>query len=238
LFSDDDACDVRDQYRELIGDGLSGPEATDRLLDDWADALGDPHDGPVVWLALAATQWRVGRLEPRVRQRALDIISSGEDLQRWESAIDRRKRAKVLAKLQAELLSPQRPLVKIAPPLRTTTPLQTGDAATYRLDDGRMVILRVVGVVGDERDNYPIVEVADWIGEPPVPDPAGVPGRGPVRMGFPALISLVQHRRGEYPADRVDVIARGLPVARRPGPETMIAWPRLAQFLSDTFGLA
>ena len=31
LFSDDTACDVRDAYVDLLGDGLSGPEATKAL---------------------------------------------------------------------------------------------------------------------------------------------------------------------------------------------------------------
>ena len=31
LFADDNACDLREDYRDLIGDGLNGPEATDRL---------------------------------------------------------------------------------------------------------------------------------------------------------------------------------------------------------------
>lgn len=30
IFSDDLACDLRDEYRELVADGLSGEEATDR----------------------------------------------------------------------------------------------------------------------------------------------------------------------------------------------------------------
>jgi hypothetical protein len=35
VFSDDNAADLSDDYRDFIGDGLSGPEATDRLLAEW-----------------------------------------------------------------------------------------------------------------------------------------------------------------------------------------------------------
>jgi hypothetical protein len=237
LFSDDVACDVRDQYRELIGDGLAGPQATDRLLSEWAQALDDTDDGPVVWLALAATQWRLGRLEPQVQQRALAIVDTGQDLDRWESPTDRRKRAAVLTKLGTQLVSPQPSPVKVRPPLRTTTPLRTGDAATYRLQDGPAVVLRVVAHVGDERDNYPIVEIADWVGNPPAPDPASLSVRQPVRPEHPELISIVQHRKGEFPADRIDIIKRGLPVTRRHSPATMIAWPKLDGYLRETFGV-
>jgi len=66
VFSDDTACDVRDNYVDLIGDGLSGAEATKKLLREWAGSLDDPDEGPVFWLALAATQWKNGRLEDLV----------------------------------------------------------------------------------------------------------------------------------------------------------------------------
>lgn len=69
IFSDDLAADIRDGYRDHLGDGLSGPDATDRVLAAHAEALDDPEEGPVAWLALAAAQLQVGRLEERVRER-------------------------------------------------------------------------------------------------------------------------------------------------------------------------
>jgi hypothetical protein len=67
IFSDDIACDVRDQYRECIGEGLSGSEATEKLMADYEQSLEDSDEGPPFWLALAATQWKLGRLEDRVK---------------------------------------------------------------------------------------------------------------------------------------------------------------------------
>jgi len=82
LFSDDTARDVRDSYIDLVGDGLTGPEATKALLREWAASLDDPDESPVFWLALAATQWRCGRLESHVLQQALNVIDSGSDFSR------------------------------------------------------------------------------------------------------------------------------------------------------------
>ena len=31
IFSDENAADIREEYRALLGDDISGPEATDRL---------------------------------------------------------------------------------------------------------------------------------------------------------------------------------------------------------------
>jgi hypothetical protein len=44
LFSDDTACDVRDSYVDLVGDGLTGSEATKALLREWTASLHDPDD--------------------------------------------------------------------------------------------------------------------------------------------------------------------------------------------------
>jgi hypothetical protein len=80
LFSDDTACGVRDSCVDLVGDGLTGPEATKALLRGCYSALNDPDESPVFWLALAVTQWRCGRQESHVLQQALNVIDSGSDL--------------------------------------------------------------------------------------------------------------------------------------------------------------
>lgn len=45
--------------------------ATRRILNKYADARGDADERAVVWLALAFTQSKVGRLDPAVRDEAL-----------------------------------------------------------------------------------------------------------------------------------------------------------------------
>ena len=127
IFSDDTACDVRDDYKDLLGGGLEGPAATDRLLADWATTLNDPDEGGVFWLALAATQWRLGRLEERVRANALDAIESGRDLRRWDEPKQRRKREAQLTKLARTLASPQ-PAPRRVPKMAPSRPaLNVGD---------------------------------------------------------------------------------------------------------------
>src|ERR1041384_3487650 len=82
LFSDDIALEVRDRYLELIGDRLESSKATD-LLQEWEEGLDDPESAAVFWLALAATQWKCGRFEERVKAQALNVIDTGADLLRW-----------------------------------------------------------------------------------------------------------------------------------------------------------
>jgi hypothetical protein len=59
LYSDDVACDVRNEYKDILREGISEPEATDRMLENWEAALSDQDDAPVFWLALADTQWNL-----------------------------------------------------------------------------------------------------------------------------------------------------------------------------------
>src|ERR1044071_4951326 len=105
LYSDDLAADLRDEFRDLIGDGLSSTEAVRKLRTDFSSSLRDADEASVFWLALADTGWRIGRLDEQVRQKALSIIDSGQDLRRWENSEDRTKREQVLAKLRAQLLT-------------------------------------------------------------------------------------------------------------------------------------
>ncbi|MFP5326780.1 MAG: hypothetical protein ACLGHT_04770, partial [Acidimicrobiia bacterium] len=155
LYDDDTAADVRARYRELLADGAPDEEATNALIAEWGDLLDDPDDAPAFWLALADTQAKVGRLEDRVRTQALELIDGGTDLARF--AHDRRLRARrqqVLAKLAERLTGPQRSPVRVRQPLRSLSPVTSGDIFWCALPSGRRVLLRCVGVSGDDRDSY------------------------------------------------------------------------------------
>src|SRR5262249_47710628 len=61
LYSDDLASDLRNDFRGLIGQGLSSNEALDRLSSEYSSLLADADSAPVFWLAVADTAWRLGR---------------------------------------------------------------------------------------------------------------------------------------------------------------------------------
>lgn len=54
IFSNDTAADVRETYRELLGEGREGAEATRALLEEYSDELDDFDTAPDLWLGLAA----------------------------------------------------------------------------------------------------------------------------------------------------------------------------------------
>ena len=183
IFSDDLAADVRGDYRDAIGDGQTGPEATGLVLAQHADALADPETAPVVWLALAVARSRVGRLEDGVRDRAIAIIDDGTDLARWADDPRRqRRRRAILDSARAELAGPQRKPARAPRPIRSEWPWDPGSVVAFRRDDGRFLLLRVVATMGEHGvggGRYGVVELVDWIDD-----------RLPVDDELRALISL------------------------------------------------
>jgi hypothetical protein len=241
LYDDDTGADVRRRYRELVADGATGVEATDALIDESAELLDDPDDAPIFWLALADTQSKVGRLEDRVRRHALELIASEADLARF--AHDRRlyaRRREVLARLAERLTGPQRSPVRIRQPFRSLSPVASGDIFWFALPSGRRILLRCVGVSGDDRDSYPTVELLDWDGDGAPPDPSSLPARagGPNATGsWPDLLSLVRDPLDPDPARQIEVITRGAPITRRHiSPSVMVPWTRLEEELPRFFG--
>ena len=158
LFSDDVASDVKRDFVDLLRRGLTPEKAVDALKRDWAHAIEDADDGPSFWLALAATQWNYGCLDEAVRQQAIDVIDSGQDLARW-SGSGLAKRRSVLDALKAQLLSPQpkakrpRKLKPIEPPPSHEVPAPDGlgKAVAFSLPGAPFMQVYLERVVGTSR---------------------------------------------------------------------------------------
>jgi hypothetical protein len=238
LFSDDIASDVRESYIDLVGDGLTGPEATKALRREWAASLNDPDVSPVFWLALAATQWKSGRLESHVLQQALTVIDSGSDLARWESGSrDFKKRKSVLEKLRLQLTSPQPPEKRIPKRFRDSNEWKVGDLVAYRMQSGRFVILRTIGHHSDMGGTCPICELLDWSGEQIPKSFKSLDvrkGRG-VRPITQIMIGRTQ--ANERPDDRLQHLGVKTKPSQKPADCTATLWRWLDKTLREEFGL-
>jgi hypothetical protein len=146
IFSDDTACDVRVAYRMALEDGLDDQAAQQQVLDEFADVLDDDtwNGGPLVWLALAKTQWRLGRLDEQVKAQALAVIDQGRDLVFWEGSNLYGYRRAVLRRLRQQLTTAPPPRKQIRPPrqvdpevVRRRLPYQEGSVFQLPLRDGR-----------------------------------------------------------------------------------------------------
>jgi hypothetical protein len=160
IFSDDIAADARDEYRSHLEYGLQGADATDRVLLEFRDSKDDVDAGPPLWLSLAATQIKLGRLEARVQKRALEIIDGGIDLARFaETPKLLNARRKILNRLRSQLVGPQRSSVKVRPFIPSDCDWEAGEVVGFQRSSGDWVPLHVQGIGEHRRSRYPIVSI-------------------------------------------------------------------------------
>lgn len=246
IFSDDNASDLREEYRDLISDGVPGPEATDRLIAQWTPR-GDPDLEPVFWLALALTQWNLGRLEERVKDEALRVIADGSAIRPWVGGPDERKRRAVLEAAKLKIESPQPPLKAIKKRVLATCDWERGELVAYRMNGGDYVVLRVLDLHVDKGGAYPNCELLDWRG--PEVSAEGLPDTTSVRelkdfgggkrfmvipLGKRALKDRLKRLNVKHQlAEDYSRVARG-----KPNPTRVTSWKFFDDFLRISFDLA
>jgi hypothetical protein len=240
IFADDYAADLRGELRDLIGQKVSAAEATERLIAEY-ELDTDPDDGPVFWLALAAAQWQLGRLEDSVRARALDVITNGVNLHHWEqqsTPSDVRKRLALLEKLREQLLTPASPPKRVPARYVMETEFQAGDLVRHRLLSGRDIVLRVVRIQTDKGGNYPEIEVLNWIGDslPSFEELASAAPRRPLsdpdgRSQYKTRFQMFRRPKRDYPTARLQSIARRTHVPPLPPLPTGPEWVPRTQSL-------
>src|ERR1051326_4310793 len=145
LFDDDDEAALRSDSRAYLADAQSDAGATDLAIADHDANFDRPGDTTAFWLALASIQWRMGRLDPRVKAVCLTIIDNGIDLEKWADTPARGKRAAVLAKLRAMISSPPPRAKPMPKPLPVQLPdWAFGEVVGYRMPNGKYALLHVL----------------------------------------------------------------------------------------------
>lgn len=200
------ARDVYNEYVDALKLGSTSRLATQQILDGFAEQIEDaPENKSVVWMALAVTQWKYGRLEPRVKSKALKFIKAGGDVAFYPPKFQERRR-KVLDRVRSHLESPQPPekpvrVLKPAKPSKKAEKLwKPGQIVAFRRDSGRFVLLLTEGV---EQHKYigqiPYFVALKWEGSK-IPNFEKI-----VKLGSAnAVIGVHPNQKGEpIPWDRV-----------------------------------
>ena len=238
LFSDDLAADLRRDFRDLIGEGLSATAAMDRLLTEYVSSLQDTEEEPVFWLALANAQWKLGRPEERTLQNALRVIDSGRDLQRWDDPRDRKRRQAILSKLRGQLLSPPPQAKRVPRPVRGANDWAVGEVVGLQLASQRWTLIRVIGHHTDKGGRVAVCELLDWVGEsfPPPERISALPIR---REASPRGISQFLFQEPRNKKHQARVVRTGLhsSPAQRPGGYTALVWPHVDRQLQEIYGV-
>ena len=167
IFGDDDALDVRSDYKSFLAESQSDALATDAITRQYGASFDDPAATTSFWLALAWTQWTMGRLDPRVKSCALRIIDENLDIKKWTGSPLHRKRERALRQAREKIESPQ-PSAKLMPkPLPVQLPgWEFGEIVGVRMPNGKLALLHMI--VYRTSSHYgakaPVVSILNWTG--------------------------------------------------------------------------
>lgn len=106
LYQNDMSADVKDDYIGKLKAGKDDEMALREILSEYQYELEDIDCKYDIYLALADTLWKKGRLTESVKVKALELLEEDRISERWESEKIRKERSRVLDKLKAELESP------------------------------------------------------------------------------------------------------------------------------------
>lgn len=163
LYSDDLACDIRDDYKMLIGDGLDSEQATAELIQEYEDSIRDRDEKGVFWFALADTQWKTGRLIKSVKEKTLEIIDSESDLERWKNdSKNLKKRRLAIEKLKQQLLTEQPKEKRLPKVYREASKFNVGDVFSYQNGLEKKALFRVINIHQDKGGRFAVCELLNW----------------------------------------------------------------------------
>jgi hypothetical protein len=181
IFADDEAADLRSEYRTFLADAQSDEGATDAAIATYDASFEQLSETTAFWLALALMQWRLGRLDPRVKEAALRIIDDGLDLAKWEGSPDKNQRAIALRKARKTIVAPPPPAKPMPKPLPVQLPgwefsevigyrmpRDFSEAIGYRMPSkNKYVLLHMLNYRASLMlaVKAPVVAILNWFGE-------------------------------------------------------------------------
>lgn len=185
IFSNDLACDVRDEYVAKLYEGKSKEIASQEIITTYIDCVIGTYEEPLFWFALASIQWDKGRLMKDVKDNALRHIEELPECEVWIKSDDKKllsQRRRVLTKLKEKLISKMGDEKKIRKPAWIwVSPWEKGSLLCYKMIDSRLtdnylnkyVLARVLEVSRVKSSGFytETVELGfyNWVGEN-VPD--------------------------------------------------------------------
>ena len=183
LYDDDVALDVKGEYIDFLKVGIDSNEATKMLIEIYKDIIEDEEGATAFWLALADTQWKYGRLLHEVKDKAIELIDSGTDLELWkENEKQYKKRQNVLTELKNRLNTEQPKEKKITRLVLQKANWEIGDIILYQILNEELnthkwykkyVLLNVIGKSRTNIGNLPQdiyyneqnrISLYNWIG--------------------------------------------------------------------------
>ncbi len=176
LYSNDSASDIRSDYIDKLKHGKTNEEATQELINENHDIMGNVEEEPLFWFALADMQWNYGRLLLNVKEKALFFLSQDKESERWKESGQKQFLAwkKTLNMLKEKLESPQPAVKRVSKYRLYQCKWKLGDVFAYRFSssyskekgfEGLYTVFRKIS-----EDTWwpghivPVVQIYKWIG--------------------------------------------------------------------------
>ena len=129
------------------------------------DSNANDEDSREFWLVVSLIEHKLGRLEDEVKEKALAIINSGENIKDWQrlgvNEKDVQKREAVLQELKKTLLSEQPMAKAIRKRPVNITPYKIGEVFYYQHLNGKFYLFLVYRHHTDKGGTYACVQQLD-----------------------------------------------------------------------------
>lgn len=138
MYEDDLAQDIKENYKTLLQKGKTNEETISEILSSYKEEIKDIDEGPVFWMVFADTLWDYGRLTEEIKEKAIQEIELGNNLNKWkkEGTLKEYKiRERELEKLKEKLNMPMTKEKKICKESRYKFEGQPGDVYIYKLSE-------------------------------------------------------------------------------------------------------
>ncbi len=130
LYHNDIAKDVKEAYIDLLKRGVENSDIPKKLINQYSDIFFDVEDTFSFWVALAYTQWQVGRLDDSVKEQAITQI----DLALNNNINVVSMSTQLLHSIRDILVSTQPPIKKIKPYEFYVNDWKEGDIYAYPIE--------------------------------------------------------------------------------------------------------
>ena len=155
LYANDTGADVRDAYMTALQDGLDDETSWEKVQEKFREYIGTDEE-PLFWYAAADTQWRLGRLRPEVKAKAMEWLERQGGLELWVESTSKGKGwIKTMQQLRQRLESPMPKWKKVTKPKEINQdPWKLHDVYAYQFHTeeskengtfGKYILLQKIG---------------------------------------------------------------------------------------------
>ena len=139
IGDDDLVPEVREAFREYLKKGLTCKQATDRVLEKYADSAADEEKQNLISIALAELQWKYGNLDQGLFRKVQTLFESDAGLSGWpgiSEKVEQERRRKLKAFL-SRLQTPNPKPLQIPESVVFKPPFNPGDCLCISLSNGQ-----------------------------------------------------------------------------------------------------